>query len=449
MPAAIRPATNPSQSNAPPASPAGAGGVAGSRTCAGRKSGEQDRPARLEQRLLQHALQLADVARPRVRPQCRQRLRRRPPRPACPAPGRTAGRSARPAAARSSPRSRSGGRRMVNTFSRKYRSRRNRPSSAIFSRSALVAAISRTSVWIVSLPPTRSNRCSWSSRRIFAWVSGGHVADLVEEERAAVALLELADPLAVGPGERALLVAEQLALQQALRDGRAVDRQERLVGPLAVLVDGPGDQLLAGAALAEDQHRHVLRGDPADRLVHLLHRRAAADQQRRPPAAAGVDLRHRRPARASAGWTRTARSTSSRSSASSSGLSRYSNAPSFIASMAGSVVPCPVMRMTGMRASIGADAVERRPARSRPAGGRRGRPRPGRSRVDRLDGLGGGGRRRAGPARRRGTPAGRRAGWPARRRRPAAWAWRGYAGSGRAYNGAYSSRSTRSPSWPR
>src|SRR5262249_59230111 len=39
-----------------------------------------------------------------------------------------------------------------------------------------------------------------------------HVADLVEEQRAARDLLELADAPAVGAGKRALLVAEQLAL---------------------------------------------------------------------------------------------------------------------------------------------------------------------------------------------------------------------------------------------
>src|SRR5437868_6937778 len=81
-----------------------------------------------------------------------------------------------------------------------------------------------------------------------------HVADLVEEEGAAVALLELADAAAVGAGEGALLVAEQLALQQVLRDGRAVEGQERRLGPWAVLVDGAGDDLLAGAALPRDQH---------------------------------------------------------------------------------------------------------------------------------------------------------------------------------------------------
>ena len=38
----------------------------------------------------------------------------------------------------------------------------------------------------------------------------------------------------VRPGEGALLVAEQLALQQGLGDGGAVDGQERPVGAAAV-----------------------------------------------------------------------------------------------------------------------------------------------------------------------------------------------------------------------
>ena len=46
-----------------------------------------------------------------------------------------------------------------------------------------------------------------------------------------------------------------------------------------MLVDGPRDQFLAGAALAGDQHDHVLVGDPADGLVDLAHGRAAADDR--------------------------------------------------------------------------------------------------------------------------------------------------------------------------
>jgi hypothetical protein len=56
-----------------------------------------------------------------------------------------------------------------------------------------------------------------------------------------LALFELADPLPVGPGEGALLVAEQLALEERLGDGGAVDGEERLVGPVRLLVDRPRD----------------------------------------------------------------------------------------------------------------------------------------------------------------------------------------------------------------
>jgi len=73
-----------------------------------------------------------------------------------------------------------------------------------------------------------------------------HVADLVEEQGATVALFELADALAVGAGERAFLVTEQLAFQQVFRNRGAVQSQERRPVPPAVLVDRAGDPFLAG-----------------------------------------------------------------------------------------------------------------------------------------------------------------------------------------------------------
>jgi hypothetical protein len=104
-----------------------------------------------------------------------------------------------------------------------------------------------------------------------------HVADLVEEDRPAVAELELADPLARGAREGALLVAEELALDQVVGDGGAVDGDERLGGPVAVLPDRAGDQLLARAALARDHDRDVARRHLADDLEDLLHDRRRAD----------------------------------------------------------------------------------------------------------------------------------------------------------------------------
>ena len=55
----------------------------------------------------------------------------------------------------------------------------------------------------------------------------GQLADLVEEDRAAGGALEPAGPLAVGAGEGASLVAEELALDQALGQRAAVDPDER------------------------------------------------------------------------------------------------------------------------------------------------------------------------------------------------------------------------------
>jgi len=51
---------------------------------------------------------------------------------------------------------------------------------------------------------------------------GGEIADLVEEDRAAIRQLEAALALGDGTGEGPLLVAEELALQELLRQGGAV-----------------------------------------------------------------------------------------------------------------------------------------------------------------------------------------------------------------------------------
>ena len=74
--------------------------------------------------------------------------------------------------------------------------------------------------------------------------------------------LEPALALGVGAGERAFLVAEQLAFQQAVAQRGAVDPHEGAQGPPALVVDQQGDQLFARSALAADQHRHRRGGDP-------------------------------------------------------------------------------------------------------------------------------------------------------------------------------------------
>ena len=76
------------------------------------------------------------------------------------------------------------------------------------------------------------------------------LADLVEEDRAAVRDLEQALLVGVRAGEGAAPVAEELALEQRVGQRGAVLRDEALVLARARVVDGARDQVLAGAGLA-------------------------------------------------------------------------------------------------------------------------------------------------------------------------------------------------------
>ena len=106
------------------------------------------------------------------------------------------------------------------------------------------------------------------------------VADLVEEQRAALGQLEAALLPLLRAGERALLVAEELGFDQALRQRGAADLDERLLGPQRVVVNGVRDELLAGARLAADEHRRVRRRHLRHLLVHLADRSAGPDDVR-------------------------------------------------------------------------------------------------------------------------------------------------------------------------
>ena len=80
-------------------------------------------------------------------------------------------------------------------------------------------------------------------------------------------------------------------------EGGDVHRHERPAAPAAVAVNRPGDQLLAGAALAGEHHAGFGRSDQRDPLEDLLHHRRAADQAVR----LAVSIATAAPA---AGWAR-------------------------------------------------------------------------------------------------------------------------------------------------
>ena len=84
--------------------------------------------------------------------------------------------------------------------------------------------------------------------------------------------------LAIGAGEGAALVAEQLRLDQRRRHGAAVDDDERLGRAPAGQVQRLGDALLAGAGLALHQHGGVAAGERGEARGERADRGRAADE---------------------------------------------------------------------------------------------------------------------------------------------------------------------------
>src|SRR5215813_10165840 len=118
----------------------------------------------------------------------------------------------------------------------------------------------------------------------------GHLADLVEEQRAAVGELEASDPLCGRAGEGAAFVAEQLALEQGRRNGGAVELHERPSAPTAGVVNRAGNQLLSCSGLSEDEDGRVSRRHDLDQLQYVAKTRATPDDR---PRADALDVNPR------------------------------------------------------------------------------------------------------------------------------------------------------------
>ena len=100
-----------------------------------------------------------------------------------------------------------------------------------------------------------------------------HLSNLVEKEGASCRRLDLAAGSLARAGESALLVAEELALEQSLRNRRAVDGDEGAVMAMREVVKATREDLLSCAALANERHDDVLAGDEPQHPVELAHGR--------------------------------------------------------------------------------------------------------------------------------------------------------------------------------
>ena len=106
-----------------------------------------------------------------------------------------------------------------------------------------------------------------------------HLGDLVQEERAPVRHLQETRLLPDRSGERALYVAEHLALEQRLRQRRTVHCHHLPAAAPAVMVDELGDLLLAGPALSREEHRRIRGRHLARQRDDALERGRGAQQR--------------------------------------------------------------------------------------------------------------------------------------------------------------------------
>ena len=175
-----------------------------------------------------------------------------------------------------------------------------------------------------------------------------HVADFVEEDRALVGLLELADLPIGGAGERALLVAEELRFDELVGNGGAVHLHERSVAAQALAMDGARHELLADAALAPDEHGRTGRR----RLAQSRRARAPAAASRRRSGSASRRRAGTSGSRCAGARESSALRTVTSTRSLSSGFSMKSNAPSLVASTAVDTVPCPEMTTMGVTSTM-------------------------------------------------------------------------------------------------
>ena len=128
-------------------------------------------------------------------------------------------------------------------------------------------------------PPTRVKLPLSISRSSFACSGGGMSPISSRNSVPRAGALGIAEMALLRPGEGALLVAEDLALEKLRRDCRAVDGDEGLGAARRDLVQQAGRHFLARPGFAGDQHRQIVARVATElRSSALLDRRRLAEQ---------------------------------------------------------------------------------------------------------------------------------------------------------------------------
>ena len=104
------------------------------------------------------------------------------------------------------------------------------------------------------------------------------IADFIQQQRSAVGSLDSPHLALMGPGEGALLVAEQLRLDEVLRNAATVDGNERLIRAAREIMQCARNHFLAGTAFAANHHRRVRGSKACDQPARFGHRPALPQQ---------------------------------------------------------------------------------------------------------------------------------------------------------------------------
>ena len=106
----------------------------------------------------------------------------------------------------------------------------------------------------------------------------GHVADLIQKNRAAIRQFEASDAVGAGIREGALHVAEEFALKHAFGQAASIHRHQLARSPQRQHMNRARDYFLAGSMLAGNQDIRVRRSKASDRFQHRDHGRRCGNE---------------------------------------------------------------------------------------------------------------------------------------------------------------------------
>ena len=105
------------------------------------------------------------------------------------------------------------------------------------------------------------------------------VTDLVKKAGATLSFLKHSSLIRHRPSKCTPHMAEEFAFKERLGERPAVYRYKGAPGPGTMLVNGSSDQLFAGTAFSENQHRTSSGSHSSHGLVDLYHGSAFADDR--------------------------------------------------------------------------------------------------------------------------------------------------------------------------